>query len=111
MQARDGEEREKWVHHLEDTISRSLNRYRSFYDHPQNLQSMGGSASTTGGRDNLLVQFDRKVSEADTYLQLIIDQTSKIEESIENLESPEDRQKFDQLRQQANVSWFIFSYH
>lgn len=55
--------------------------------------------------------FDRKVSEADTYLQLMIDQTTKIEQRIEEIESPEEREKYDSLKEQANVSpkeisWF-----
>lgn len=49
--------------------------------------------------------FDRKVSEADTYLQLMIDQTTKIEQRIETVENVEEREKYDLLKEQANVSW------
>lgn len=51
--------------------------------------------------------FDRKVSEADTYLQLMIDQTTKIEQRIEVMEvGGEEGEDYEKLRQQANVSWW-----
>lgn len=66
---------------------------------------MGGSSSSaTSGKHSHLAMFDRKVSEADTYLQLMIDQTTKIEQRIEEIESPEEREKYDSLKEQANVS-------
>jgi hypothetical protein len=98
-QARDGEEREKWVRHLEETISRSSNRYRGCYDASQTLLSMGGSSSS---KNNYLMMFDKKVSEADTYLQMIIDQTTKVEQRIDALESEEDRAKYEAVKMQAN---------
>lgn len=90
------------MRHLEDTIARSTQRRGMYYDTSQTLQSMGGSA--TIGKNNHLVVFDRKVSEADTYLQLMIDQTTKIEQRIEAIESAEDREKYDMLSTHANVS-------
>lgn len=102
-QARDGEEREKWVRHLEETIARSTHRRGVYYDTSQTLQSMGGS-SATSGKHSHLVQFDRKVSEADTYLQLMIDQTTKIEQRIDEIENLEERERYDALKEQANVS-------
>lgn len=41
--------------------------------------------------------------EADTYLQMIIDQTSKIEQHIDALENAEDKAKYDGVKQQANA--------
>jgi hypothetical protein len=67
---------------------------------PQNLQSTGGA--TSGKRTNLSM-FDRKVSEADTYLQLIIEQANKIEQKIENIEDSEERERYNNLKDQANV--------
>lgn len=104
LKARDGEEREKWVRHLEDTIARSTHRRGVYYDTSQTLQSMGGSSSATGGKHSHLVVFDRKVSEADTYLQLMIDQTTKIEQRIDGIENPEEREKYNLLKEQTNVS-------
>jgi hypothetical protein len=63
---------------------------------------MGGSA--TSGKSNHLVAFDRKVSEADTYLQLMIDQATKIEQRIDAIESAEEREKYNSLKEQTNVS-------
>lgn len=61
---------------------------------------MGGPSNN---KNNYLVLFDKKVSEADAYLQLIIDQTTKIEQRIEALENAEDREKYADLKEQANV--------
>jgi oxysterol-binding protein-related protein 9/10/11 len=102
-QARDGEEREKWVRHLEDVIARSTHRRGVYYDTSQTLQSMGRSA--TGGKLSHLVLFDRKVSEADKYLQMMIDQTTKIEQRIEAIENVEEREQYEPLKEQANVSF------
>jgi hypothetical protein len=88
------------VRHLEEVIARSTHRRGVYYDTSQTLQSMGRSA--TGGKYNHLAMFDRKVSEADTYLQMMIDQTTKIEQRIEAIESEEEREKLQPLQQQAN---------
>lgn len=62
---------------------------------------MGGA--TTGKRSHL-AQFDKKVSEADIYLQLIIDQSTKLEEKISSLEDTEEREKYKALQEHTNVS-------
>ena len=108
LKARDEKEREKWVRHLEDTIARSTHRRGVYYDTSQTLQSMGGSSSATSGKHSHLVMFDKKVSEADTYLQLMIDQTTKIEQRIDGIEDPEEREKYNLLKEQANVSLMAF---
>lgn len=89
------------MRHLEDIIARSTYRRGVYYDTSQTLQSMGGSA--TSGKSTQLALFDRKVSEADTYLQMMIDQTTKIEQRIEAIEDAEERQKYEALKEQANV--------
>lgn len=85
------------MRHLEDTIARST-RYRAHYDPLQTLQSMGGSSS----KNNNLTLFDKKVMEADTYLQMIIDQTSKIEQRIDALDNAEEVAKYEGIKRQAN---------
>lgn len=35
----------------------------------------------------------------------MIDQTTKIEQRIETIENAEEREKYDSLKEQANVSW------
>lgn len=62
-----------------------------------------GGAQTAIGRRNHLAMFDRKVCEADSYLQLVIEQTSKIDSKIEELKDEEDRDKYKALQDQANV--------
>ena len=95
IKARDGEEREKWVRHLEDAIARSTYRYR-----PDQAQLMSGGASSS--RNTHLVMFDKKVSEADTYLQMVIDQAAKIEQRINEIEDEEERGKYESLKEQIN---------
>lgn len=65
-----------------------------------------GGAST--GKRSHLAQFDKKVSEADIYLQLIIDQTTKLEEKISSLEDTEEKEKYKALQEHTNVSQLNF---
>lgn len=77
FQARDADEREKWVRRLEDTILRHANR-RAAWDQQQmqnNSISHGIATPGSNNKRNHLLLFDRKVSEADAYLQLMIEQT------------------------------------
>ncbi|XP_058053836.1 oxysterol-binding protein-related protein 9 isoform X2 [Anopheles bellator] len=107
FQARDADEREKWVRRLEDTILRHANRGRGLWDSQCGASgalsvsaggsghgsAAGGATGTmgvgTGGasarRSNNLVLFDRKVTEADAFLQLMIEQTTKIDARLEAL--------------------------
>lgn len=83
FQAKDGEEREKWVRRLEDTILRHANRSRGIWS-DQGGSTYGGfgpSADPTK-RPNYLQTLDKRISEADAYLQLMIEQTSKIENKL-----------------------------
>lgn len=76
LQARDSDEREKWVRRLEDTILRHANRLRGMWDNQ--YSSMSGTTNTTNTtkRPNYLQTLDRRVSEADAYLQLMIEQAN-----------------------------------
>lgn len=79
QQARDADEREKWVRRLEDTILRHANRSRALWDQQYSGGSSNYSHGTPGSstkRTNNLALFDKKVSEADAYLQLMIEQTT-----------------------------------
>lgn len=67
-----------------------------------------GGAQTASGRRNHLAMFDRKVCEADSYLQLVIEQTSKIDSKIAELEDQEDKDKYKALQDQANVRYYFF---
>ncbi|XP_046752060.1 oxysterol-binding protein-related protein 9 isoform X2 [Diprion similis] len=75
FQTRDGDERERWVRALEDTILRhSYARWDPLKPPPKQ-------------------DFDRKVAEADAYLQLLIDQIKLIEGKIHNSAEGEDEKQ------------------
>lgn len=54
-------------------------------------------------RGNILELFDKKVTEADAYLQLLIDQVNVIEQKIETLEKTEDKERCEEIKTQANA--------
>lgn len=83
FQAKDGEEREKWVRRLEDTILRHANRNRGIWSDPGGSTYGGlGSTGDPSKRPNYLQTLDKRISEADAYLQLMIEQTNKIETKL-----------------------------
>ncbi|XP_020710765.1 oxysterol-binding protein-related protein 9 isoform X2 [Athalia rosae] len=87
FQTRDGEERERWVRALEDTILRHAHaRWDPLKPPPKH-------------------DFDRKVAEADVYLQLLIDQIKLIEGKKESIaEGEEEKQKiYTAVLTQANA--------
>ncbi|KAK7586240.1 hypothetical protein V9T40_004116 [Parthenolecanium corni] len=80
FQARNFDEREKWVRCLEDTIVRHAYGCHSSsssmqYDHLKSLPTINN--------------FDKKVTEADAYLQLLIDQVKELESKTNNAEAEE----------------------
>ncbi|KAG5875868.1 hypothetical protein JTB14_037868 [Gonioctena quinquepunctata] len=87
FQARDAEERQKWVHALEETIFRHGNRMRWDTHHP----------SPT------IKDFDNKVSEADAYLQIMIDQTKNLDESIKTMTDTDEKTKCQLILDHANI--------
>lgn len=83
FQAKDGEEREKWVRRLEDTILRHANRSRGIWSSDQSGSTYGfGASADPAKRSNYLQTLDKRISEADAYLQLMIEQTNKIENKL-----------------------------
>lgn len=78
-QAIDADEREKWVRRLEDTILRHASRIRGISD---TYCSIYGANNESTKRPDYLHTLDKRVSEADAYLQLMIEQTTKIEQKI-----------------------------
>lgn len=90
FQAKDGEEREKWVRRLEDTILRHANRNRGIWS-DQGGSTYGGLGSTGDPtkRPNYLQTLDKRISEADAYLQLMIEQTNKIENKLKEAAAAE----------------------
>jgi len=87
FQARSAQEREKWVRALEDTIFRHGNRIR--WD--------------SHGPPPTIKDFDNKVSEADAYLQLMIEQTKKFEDRVLNINDDEEKIKCQLILDHANA--------
>ncbi|XP_019764480.2 oxysterol-binding protein-related protein 9 isoform X2 [Dendroctonus ponderosae] len=87
FQARDAEERHKWVQALEDTIIRHASRTKwdSFHVSPT------------------IKDLDNKVSEADAYLQLMIEQTKQLEERIISFTDLDEKTKCETILEHANV--------
>uniref|UniRef100_A0A2K6GV17 Oxysterol-binding protein n=1 Tax=Propithecus coquereli TaxID=379532 RepID=A0A2K6GV17_PROCO len=68
FQARDADEREKWIHALEETILR----------HTLQLQGLDSGFVPS------VQDFDKKLTEADAYLQILIEQLKSMVESIKH---------------------------
>uniref|UniRef100_A0A673MST3 Oxysterol-binding protein n=1 Tax=Sinocyclocheilus rhinocerous TaxID=307959 RepID=A0A673MST3_9TELE len=74
FQARDADEREKWIHALEGTILRHT------------LQREAETGFVPSVQD-----FDKKLAEADAYLQILIDQLKLFDEKIKDCKEDESR--------------------
>ncbi|XP_076394352.1 oxysterol-binding protein-related protein 9 isoform X5 [Megachile rotundata] len=87
FQTRNAEERERWIRALEDTI---LRHSHARWDPKKSPPKQ---------------DFDRKVAEADAYLQLLIDQIKLIETKQRNVaaEDEETQQKYGAILTQANA--------
>ncbi|XP_053689363.1 oxysterol-binding protein-related protein 9 isoform X2 [Sabethes cyaneus] len=107
FQARDADEREKWVRRLEDTILRHANRSRALweqqYSSPGSGSNSHGTPSSSARRTTTLALFDGKVSEADAYLQLMIEQTTKIDSRIQTLGECEEAEGLKTIYEHANA--------
>ncbi|KAH8401526.1 hypothetical protein KR009_006203 [Drosophila setifemur] len=106
FQARHSEEREQWVRRLEDTIRRHANRSR-LWDSQSAFYIAGGTGSGgvsgAGRRPNHLELLARRVSEADAYLQLMIEQTNLLDKRIAELSDPEEQAKCKALQDNASA--------
>ncbi|XP_026842823.1 oxysterol-binding protein-related protein 9 isoform X1 [Drosophila persimilis] len=105
FQARHSEEREQWVRRLEDTIRRHANRSR-LWDSQSAFYIAGGytkESSYGGKRPNHLELLARRVSEADAYLQLMIEQTNLLEKRIAELSDPDEQAKCKALQDNASA--------
>ena len=71
FQAKDSEEREKWIRALEDTVMR------------HNMIARRAIGGRQGSGVVKMEDFDKKLAETDCYLQLLISQNNAIEEEIE----------------------------
>ncbi|XP_033008043.1 oxysterol-binding protein-related protein 9 isoform X2 [Lacerta agilis] len=82
FQARDADEREKWIHALEETILR----------HTLQLQGVDPGFVPS------VQDFDKKLTEADAYLQILIDQLKLFDEKLQNCKDDEQR-KIEDLKE------------
>ncbi|KAM8888693.1 oxysterol-binding protein-related protein 9 isoform X4 [Synchiropus splendidus] len=83
FQARDADEREKWINALEGTILR----------HTLQLQE-----AETGFVPSVQ-DFDRRLAEADAYLQILIDQLKLFDEKIKDSKEDESRRTIENLKE------------
>ncbi|XP_053325795.1 oxysterol-binding protein-related protein 9 isoform X3 [Spea bombifrons] len=82
FQARDADEREKWIHALEETILR----------HTLQLQGVDSGFVPS------VQDFDKKLAESDAYLQILIDQIKLFDDKIKNCKDDEQRKKIENLK-------------
>ncbi|XP_008406117.1 oxysterol-binding protein-related protein 9 isoform X3 [Poecilia reticulata] len=81
--ARDADEREKWIHALEGTILRHTLQLRE----------------AESGLVPSVQDFDKKLAEADAYLQILIDQLKLFDEKIKDCKEDESRRKIENLKE------------
>uniref|UniRef100_A0A8C8R906 Oxysterol-binding protein n=1 Tax=Pelusios castaneus TaxID=367368 RepID=A0A8C8R906_9SAUR len=86
FQARDADEREKWIHALEETILR----------HTLQLQGVDSGFVPS------VQDFDKKLTEADAYLQILIDQLKLFDEKLQHCIDDEQRKKVENLKETTN---------
>ncbi|KAM7318036.1 hypothetical protein ACRRTK_022773 [Alexandromys fortis] len=75
FQARDADDREKWIYALEETILR----------HTLQLQGLDS------GFVPCVQDFDKKLTEADAYLQILIEQLELFDDKLQNCKDDEQR--------------------
>uniref|UniRef100_A0A8C5R6G4 Oxysterol-binding protein n=1 Tax=Leptobrachium leishanense TaxID=445787 RepID=A0A8C5R6G4_9ANUR len=110
FQARDADEREKWIQALEETILRhtlqiqqSHGDFSSLYASGSAQQSKSASSFCHNqGLDSGFVpsvqDFDKKLAESDAYLQILIDQIKLFDDKIQNCKDDEQRKKIENLK-------------
>ncbi|XP_028939074.1 oxysterol-binding protein-related protein 9 isoform X4 [Ornithorhynchus anatinus] len=86
FQARDADEREKWIHALEETILR----------HTLQLQGVDSGFVPS------VQDFDKKLTEADAYLQILIDQLKLFDDKLQSCKDDEQRKKIETLKETTN---------
>uniref|UniRef100_H3DDH1 Oxysterol-binding protein n=1 Tax=Tetraodon nigroviridis TaxID=99883 RepID=H3DDH1_TETNG len=85
FQARDADEREKWIQALEGTILRHTLQLRDCTFRDRFVPSVQ--------------DFDKKLAEADAYLQILIDQLKLFDEKIKDCKEDESRRKIEHLKE------------
>ncbi|KAJ8040051.1 Oxysterol-binding protein-related protein 9 [Holothuria leucospilota] len=85
FQCQNGEERAKWIEYLEDTILRHKGK-------PSEARKASSERNV-----------DKKVLEADAYLQILIDQVKALERKMDGVEDENIREKLNSMRNNAKA--------
>ncbi|NXV74770.1 OSBL9 protein, partial [Atlantisia rogersi] len=92
FQARDADEREKWIHALEDTILRHTLQLQASLTFTFNLFCfLFFQPGVDSGFVPSVHDFDKKLTEADAYLQILIDQLKLFDEKLQSCKDDEQR--------------------
>ncbi|GFN95200.1 oxysterol-binding protein [Plakobranchus ocellatus] len=86
FQARDEDERERWIEALESAIC-----------------NQSGHRMSDGEGTTTLDDFERKLMETDAYLQLLIDQNTALEKKIEECPDEGDKEKYSVIKVTADA--------
>ena len=96
FQAQDSQERERWIRALEDTVLKhNLTRRTSGF---------GGrkSAQVQGSEPPSLLDFDKKLAETDSYLQMLLNQIAALKVKIDDPEtSAEAKATYEEIAEKA----------
>lgn len=88
FQARDSAERESWIRALEATVQRVSGYYKF-----RGKNSMSNVPSI----QKSCQEFDRRISEADAYLQLMLDNIKDLESKLEKCQPGEEKDKLKKI--------------
>ena len=96
FQAQDSQERERWIRALEDTVLKhNQTRRMSSGLRKSALLVQAGEAPT-------LLDFDKKLTETDCYLQILLNQVSALKNKIDDPETtPEAKAKYEDIAEKA----------
>ena len=97
FQAQDSQERERWIRALEDTVLKhnQTRRMSSGLRKSALLVHSAGEAPT-------LLDFDKKLTETDCYLQILLNQVSALKNKMDDPETtPEAKAKYEDIAEKA----------
>ncbi|EHB16268.1 Oxysterol-binding protein-related protein 9 [Heterocephalus glaber] len=86
FRAHDADEQEKWIHALEEII----------LCHSLQLQGLDSGFVPS------VQDFDKKLTEADAYLQILIEQLKLFDNKLQNCKDDEQRKKIETLKETSN---------
>jgi len=96
FQAQDSEERERWIRALEETVLRHNSTRRTTSSLRKNTLLIQGDSPPT------IEDFDKKLSETDCYLQILLNQVAALKFKIDDPEtSSEAKTKYEEIAEKA----------